>query len=136
MPSAHDEPGPGLPVIEGLEDWQARDLFATVIFPHFLLGIQGSGAAWYQILPQSADRLLLKIHIMVPRSATLLDGFDEMAQMLCAAISAIHHEDIEANNLVWRGLTAPLTKQGRLSPLEKSIWQFNQWWLAQMSSAS
>ncbi len=136
MPSAHDEPGPGLPVIEGLEDWQARDLFATVIFPHFLLGIQGSGAAWYQILPQSADRLLLKIHVMVPRSATLLDGFDEMAQMLCDAISAIHHEDIEANDLVWRGLTAPLTEQGRLSPLEKSIWQFNQWWLAQMSSAS
>lgn len=136
MPSAHDEPGPGLPVVEGLEDWQARDLFASVIFPHFLLGIQGSGGAWYQILPYGVDRFLLKIHVMVPRSSTLLDGFDEMARMLSEAISAIHHEDIAANESVWLGLTAPLTEQGRLSPLEKSIWQFNQWWLKKMSLAS
>ena len=40
--------------------------------------------------------------------------------------------DIVANDQVWRGLRAPLTTQGRLGGLEKSIWQLNQWWLDQM----
>lgn len=63
--------------VEGLEGWQAHALFAAVLYPHFLLGIQGTDS-------------------------------------------------------VWRGLTAPLTQQGRLSPLELAIWQMNQWWLAKM----
>lgn len=132
MPAAHDEPAPGLPPVEGLEDWQKRDLFANVIFPHFLLGIQANSVAWYQVLPGSTDRLLLKIHLMVPKSSTELEGFDDLAKGLGEMVSVIHHEDIGANDDVWRGLTAPLTGQGRLSPLEKSIWQLNQWWLSQM----
>lgn len=134
MPSAHDQPAPGLPPIEGLEDWQQRDLFATVLFPHFLLAFQGNGAAWYQVFPSAADRMLLKIHLLSPRTHLALDGFEEAAAASAEMLKVIHHEDIEANDKVWAGLTAPLTKQGRLSPLEKSIWQMNQWWLDRMSN--
>lgn len=133
MPSVHKAPESGFPVVDGLEDWQARDLFANVIFPFFLLGIQGNGGAWYQLLPSGPDRLLLKIHVLVHRSATQLEGFEEMAKELSEGIAYIHQEDIDANDRVWAGLNAPLTQQGRLSPLEKSIWQLNQWWLQQMS---
>lgn len=133
MPAALDEPAPGLPPVEGLEDWQQRDLFAAVIFPHFLLGIQGNGAAWYQVFPQSADRLLLKIHLLSPRDHLDLDAFAEATEAAAGFISLIHGEDIDANDKVWEGLNAPLTEQGRLSPLEKSIWQMNQWWLDRMA---
>ena len=136
MPSAYEETPPGLPLVPGLEDWQKRDLFAGVIFPHFLLGVQGSGAAWYQVLPESAGKLTLKIHLMTPRASTHIEDFDEMAGQMEQMISTIHHEDIGANDLVWRGLNAPLTRQGRLSQLEKSIWQLNQWWLDRMEGAS
>jgi len=27
-----------------------------------------------------------------------------------------------------------MTRQGRLSPLEKAIWQYNQWWLDKMEA--
>ena len=116
-----------------LEDWQARDMFASVIFPYFLIGVQGHGAVWYQVIPSAADRLTLKIHILAPASARAHPEFDAMIDAIAESIGVFHQEDIEANDQVWRGLSAPMTQQGRLCPLEKSIWQTNQWWLEKMS---
>ncbi|MEQ9436606.1 aromatic ring-hydroxylating dioxygenase subunit alpha [Hyphomonas sp.] len=132
MPAAHSDMPPGLPPAEGLEEWQARDLFASVLYPHFLLGIQGSVLTWYQLFPEAADRLTLRIHICVPADDTAFEGFDLIAEEISQMVTAIHLEDIGANDTVWKGLNAPMTAQGRLSPLEKAIWQYNQWWLEQM----
>ena len=76
--------------------------------------------------------MTLKIHICVPESYTEMEGFEQLADGAAQLTSVIHHEDIEANDMVWKGLNAPLATQGRLSPLEKSIWQLNQWWLDKM----
>ena len=132
MPLADKSVDPAKPPVEGLEDWQARDLFASVIFPYFLFAIQGQIVLWYQIIPGAADNLLLKIHIMLPTAFRDSEDFDEIVKSIAATVTVIHEEDIEANDLVWSGLTAPMTEQGRLSPFEKSIWQINQWWLDQM----
>ena len=134
MPAAHAELPPGLPPVEGLEDWQARDLFASVLYPHFLLGVQGSVVTWYQVFPESAGKLKLKIHICVPGAYTAFEGFDQIADEISHMVDAIHQEDIGANDTVWKGLNAPLTRQGRLSPLEKAIWQYNNWWLEKMAA--
>lgn len=135
MPTDHDPDAGGFPAVKGLDASQQRDLFATAIFPHFLLGIQGNLTAWYQVLPTSVDKMLLKIHICVPASSTKLPNFEELADGAVEMISYIHNEDIVANDMVWEGLTAPQTGQGRLSPLERSLWQFNQWWLSQMNKS-
>lgn len=132
MPSAHGHMPEGLPLIAGLEEWQKTDLIAAVAFPYFLLAAQGNAFVWYQVLPLDHDRLTLKIHICVPESHTEMDGFEQLADGAGEITSVIHHEDIEANDMVWKGMNAPLTRQGRLSPLEKSIWQLNQWWLDKM----
>lgn len=135
MPSAYGHAPEGFPVIEGLEEWQRTDLFATVLFPYFLLAVQGNSAIWYQVTPTAHDRLMLTIHLCVPESSLQMEGFDETAEMAEQLVSAVHHEDIVANDMVWKGLNAPLSKQGRLSPLEKSIWQLNQWWLGKMQTS-
>lgn len=136
MPAADTEHAGGgpLPSVPGLQDWQARDLFATVIYPHFLLGIQASSVVWYQVLPHTVDHFTLRIHVLVPSASIRLPGFDEIKEGLKAIVSAIHQEDIAANDRVWKGLQSPLAKPGRLAPLEKAIWQQNQWWLSQLSS--
>jgi phenylpropionate dioxygenase-like ring-hydroxylating dioxygenase large terminal subunit len=124
---------PTFPVFDGLDDWQERDLLATVIFPFFLIAVQHDLVIWYQVLPRGCDRLLLKIHICVHKSALDLPDLDERRKQTRARVNFVHGEDITANDLVWQGLHAPLTGQGRLSLLEKSIWQFNNWWLRQMA---
>lgn len=126
----------GFPMFKGLKDWQERDLLATVIFPCFLLAFQGNLIVWYQVLPLAHNRLTLKIHLCAEKSALDLPDLTERCESLKKGVEFIHGEDIAANDMVWRGLKAPLTRQGRLSPLEKSIWQLNQWWLQQMSSVA
>ena len=133
MPAA--APDPGRPrLIEGLPDWQAGALFAAVAFPHFMFALHGDGMAWYQVLPATGDRFTLKIHVCVPRHVLEMEGAEDVLAALEQATAAIHAEDIVVNDLVWRGLNAPATGQGRLSPLERSIWQMNQWWLARMGA--
>ena len=132
MPSAHGQLPEGFPLIEGLEPWQQTDLVAAVAFPCFLLATQGNAIVWYQVLPLDHDRLTLKIHICVPEKSSETDGFEQLADAAAEMTSVIHHEDIAANDMVWKGLNAPFARQGRLSPLEKSIWQLNQWWLEKM----
>jgi phenylpropionate dioxygenase-like ring-hydroxylating dioxygenase large terminal subunit len=131
MPAV-DPQAPASPLIEGLTQGEQRDLFAGVIFPHFMIALHGAGMVWYQVLPSAADRLLLKIHVCLPRSAKDLAEYEEIATAAEQFSALVHAEDIAANDTVWRGLNAPLSRQGRLSPLERSIWQMNQWWIARM----
>ena len=100
-----------------------------MIFPYFIFAVQGEHAFWYQISPQSVDRFLLKIHVLLPKHHRGIDGYDDIVKAMAVGVKVVHEEDIRANDLVWTGLTAPMTEQGRLSPLENSIWQMNQWWL-------
>jgi phenylpropionate dioxygenase-like ring-hydroxylating dioxygenase large terminal subunit len=133
MPAA-DAEGEVQPLIPGLAPWQTRDLFAGVIFPTFMVALHGSGMVWYQVLPQAVDRFTLKIHVCLPAFARELAEYEEIVEASTQFTAHVHAEDIAANDLVWRGLNAPLTRQGRLSPLERSIWQINQWWLSRMKA--
>lgn len=135
MPTADDHETEADTAADGSDSSLGGDLYANVIFPHFLLGVQGTGTAWYQVLPESHDRLMLKIHFCLPRHLAEEDKDGAHAEATAEMLTIIHNEDIEANDMVWRGLNAPLTKQGRLSPLEKGIWQMNQWWLDKMTEA-
>ncbi len=47
-------------------------------------------------------------------------------------MSWIHGEDIPVNEGPWRGLHAASAAQGRLSPYEAAIWQFNQYWISRV----
>lgn len=131
MPSTQDHDG-AFPMFGGLKDWQQRDLLATVIFPFFMLAFNGDLVIWYQVIPLTHDHFILKIHLCAHKSARDLPDFAERCAAMREGVAFIHGEDIAANDLVWQGLNAPMTQQGRLSPLEKSIWQMNQWWLRQM----
>lgn len=136
MPASHDPDHVAeLPAPDAIAEDERRDLFAAVIYPCFLIVLQAEAMAWYQVLPQAHDRLLLRIHICVPRAATVLPDYDEIAGRVAGFVNDVHHEDIGINDDVSRGLAAPLTRQGRLSPLEKPIWLLNQWWLQRMADA-
>jgi len=130
MPAADREaPQPPVP---GLEDWQLRDLVAAIAFPGLLLAVQGPFVAWYQMVPLAPGRLDLKIHLCFPYWMQGMEEYGAIVDGAEASMRGVHEEDIAANDLVWAGLKAPLSRAGRLSPLEKSIWQMNQWWLDQM----
>ena len=120
-------------LVRGLGPEQRGVLFAALVFPHFMFAPHDNGMAWYQVFPRSAGELTLKIHVCVPAYARELDEFEAIVDASAAFTDHVHQEDISANDRVWRGLNAPLTGQGRLSPLERAIWQMNQRWLGAMT---
>jgi hypothetical protein len=69
----------------------------------------------------------------VPKWAKDLPEYDAIVAGSEQMTAFVHNEDIDANDTVWRGLNAPMTSQGRLSPLERSIWQLNQWWVGKIA---
>ncbi len=130
MPSieSHGADSP-LPPRPGLNEAQANQSLASVIMPTFCWVNSPSVAFWYQLQPKEHDEMTLTIHALAPRE--LLDGDADGAagEFLLAVIKGIHDEDIPVNQGPWKGMHAPLTNQGRLSLLEESIWQVNQWWV-------
>lgn len=112
----------------------SSELLAGVVFPMFLIAASEHSGIWYQLEPGSEREMRLRIHILQePESFEAMT--EEEKVMHRELVRAIHLEDIGVNEGPWRGMQAPLTKQGRLSLFEASIWQLNQYWLRHMASA-
>lgn len=110
-----------------LDESQQHELLAMCVYPTLLFAASATTCVWYQLEPSAHNAMRLKIHALAPPEAAAVMS-DEDRQMLRGALQAIHEEDIVVNEGPWRGLQAPMTRQGRLSSYEKSIWQLNQLW--------
>jgi phenylpropionate dioxygenase-like ring-hydroxylating dioxygenase large terminal subunit len=113
---------PLYPVSPGLSEAQRADFLVCCAFPLHLFAANPDSAAWYEILPHGPERFTLRVHVCVPPGVT-----DEQGEMLRAFIDAVHREDITACTSVQAGLRSRLAARGRLSHLEKALWQFQRW---------
>jgi len=118
-------------VFPDLSAGERNGLFAASVFPTFLFAATSQNGIWYQLEPRAHDRMDLKIHVLLPPAVA--DGLsgEEKAE-IGQLVSAIHLEDIAANEGPWQGLHGALTVQGRLSTFEKAIWQLNQYWIERL----
>ena len=138
MPGATgpDEPHDGslsdLPPLSGVDPDRRADLLAVCVYPTLLFAVTGTLATWYEVVVHSHDRLTLRIHLLLEPEVAADPGVAAALPTIREGLSWIHGEDIPVNEGPWRGLHAPLAAQGRLSPYEAAIWQFNQYWVARV----
>ena len=133
MPGVTDlDESSGLPFLSGLDRDRRADLLAACVYPTLLFAVSGTLGVWYEVVPHAHDRMTLRIHLLlepeVAGDSEVVAALPEIRE----GLSWIHGEDIPVNQGPWRGLHAPLAAQGRLSPYEAAIWQFNQYWLARV----
>ena len=119
---------PFFSVTPGLSEAQRSDFLVCCAFPLQLFAANPDSCVWYELLPASAERFTLRVHVCVPRDAS-----DEQAEALRSVADAIHREDIRACTSVQEGLRSAFAAPGRLSHLEKCNWQFQRW-LTEISS--
>ena len=131
MPSVEPVP-PEESIFPELNDEQRSGLFAAAILPNFLFAASAHNGIWYQLEPRRHDAMDLKIHVLLP-PAVAESMSEEERNGTRELVSAIHMEDIAANEGPWRGLHGALTTQGRLSTFEKAIWQLNQYWVDRLT---
>jgi len=121
-----------LPLFSGVGREQGADLLAACVYPSLLVAVTGTLATWYELEPHSHDRMTLRIHLLLEPDVAADPEVIAAIPQIRTALAWIHGEDIPVNEGPWRGLHAPLAAQGRLSPYEAAIWQFNQYWLARL----
>ncbi len=132
MPSIEPHDESLLPARPRLSETQSNQSLASVIMPSFCWINTAAIAFWYQLEPTAHDSMTLTIHALAPREMLEGDADGAAGAFLLEVIRGIHDEDIPVNQGPWRGLHAPMSSQGRLSQLEESIWQINQWWAERM----
>jgi len=81
-----------------------------------------------QVLPGAPGRFTLRIHVCPRREEV---GTPE-SESLREFVRAVHLQDIDACEATWAGLHSPCYRAGLLTPLERPLWQFSQWWLDRM----
>jgi phenylpropionate dioxygenase-like ring-hydroxylating dioxygenase large terminal subunit len=130
MPGVTDiDESPDLPFLSGLDRERRADLLAVCVYPTCLFAVNGTLGTWYEVVPRAHDQLTLRIHLLLEPDVAADPEVIEAMPLIREGLSWIHGEDIPVNEGPWRGLHAPLAAQGRLSPYEAAIWQFNQYWL-------
>ena len=130
-----ESPLAGLPRSGRLTPDEERRLIAAVVYPFHLFALTPGSLTWYQLLPHGHDRFTLRIYSCFAREALDDPAHAEAIEGMHTFTKIVHCQDIEACEAVWSGLGSRAFDSGRLSPAEKPIWQFNQWWIERMAGA-
>jgi phenylpropionate dioxygenase-like ring-hydroxylating dioxygenase large terminal subunit len=116
-----------LPPLPGLSPEERAQTRIAGIFPMFFLAIAPDSATWFQWVPTGPASHHVDIHVLVPPESLEAPGFDVALKAQLEALRAIQAEDARTNAGVQRGLESPSAAPGRLSLLERPLWQFQRY---------
>jgi phenylpropionate dioxygenase-like ring-hydroxylating dioxygenase large terminal subunit len=124
------------PVPDDMPADQRSELTVVSVFPLLLIALQPDEMNYMQIIPQAHDRHLVRWWICHRPDALDNPGYADKVAGSKAILDAIHKQDIDACRAVWKGVQSKYAQPGRLSHLEKGVWQFNEWMKEQIAGAS
>ena len=125
------------PVPADLRDDQWSQLTVAAVQPSMFLAAQPDEMDWLQIIPgATADSHTARWWICYRTDAFDDPDFETKLEGSKAVLTAVHLQDIDACQAVWRGVTSQYAAAGRLSHLEKGVWQFDEWMKRQIARAS
>ncbi len=127
---------PLLPVPDDLSEAQRCELTVISVFPLLLVALQPDEMNYLQIIPQSHGRHIARWWICYRPDAFAHPEFGSKLAGSKAILDTVHKQDITACRAVWRGMHSAYARPGRLSHLEKGVWQFNEWVQEQIAGAS
>jgi phenylpropionate dioxygenase-like ring-hydroxylating dioxygenase large terminal subunit len=115
------------PATPGLTSEQRAKFVVGAVFPFHLFTVQHDSLVWYALEPRGVDRFTLRIHLCTPPASEADAAHAGKVEALRSFLDGVHREDIGACSGVQSGLRSRLASPGRLSHLEKAIWQLNQY---------
>jgi phenylpropionate dioxygenase-like ring-hydroxylating dioxygenase large terminal subunit len=124
-----------LPVIAGLGADERRRLLFISVLPTFFAVFQPSAVMATLILPRGPSLMDTFRFALYPKTTVEMPGFEELYRRRIAAQGAVIQEDIVTQNAVQEGRHSHFAPRGRLSWLETTIPQMNQWLLERYRGA-
>ena len=116
-----------LPTVPGLRPDQLSETLIVGVFPIFFFALSPDFVSWFEWWPTGAGSHTTKIHMVVPPETADAPGTAEIAEQVMSYVRTIQQEDAVTIIGVQRGLTSSTSYSGRLSHLERPIWQFEKY---------
>jgi phenylpropionate dioxygenase-like ring-hydroxylating dioxygenase large terminal subunit len=116
-----------LPPLPGLSPRQRSETRIAGVFPMFFLALAPDSATWFQWRPTGPESHHVDIHVLVPPASLEAPGFEEGLKAQLEALAAIQAEDARTNAGVQTGLRSRFAAPGRLSLLERPLWQLQRY---------
>ena len=115
--------GNGLPAFPGLSDAELRLDSLALIYPMTLYGITPNRISVTGLIPVGPRKTLWRRNVLVPRAVAEMPGFAEKVAKARESGDRIAAEDLSVNDMQQIGTSSFLAQPGRLSHLEKVVWQ-------------
>lgn len=128
MPTASGGALPtAFPPIAGLPEDYGRTTLVVNVFPYLHLLIDPACIVWLDLRIANVQDHRNVWSLMVPPATFALPDFEERKQRFLETILPVWREDTGACTGVGAGSRSAFGEQGRLSWMEKSIYQFHNW---------
>ncbi|MBD1554730.1 aromatic ring-hydroxylating oxygenase subunit alpha [Pseudomonas typographi] len=114
---------PGLVPFEGLSEADMRRINLVQIFPNCLLGLDPDRVSVTTLLPISAELTVWHRVVLVSPAAMAQPDFADTCARMQARGKTIAGEDVAVNGIQQRALHSAYAGPGRLSHLERTVWQ-------------
>ncbi|WP_176256778.1 aromatic ring-hydroxylating oxygenase subunit alpha [Derxia lacustris] len=125
----------GLPHFPGLSGESEQQAFRLYyVYPFHLMHVMPDRVIWFRVQPVAADRTLLQTYVLLHPDTLQMENYDEVIAQQTAIQHAINLEDIGVNAMQQIGAHSGMVKPGRLSHLEKAIWQLNRYVAAKVTA--
>ena len=115
------------PVIETLTDEERSRVMFACILPNLFFAAVPDGLFYFQIMPNGANHMTIRVGNLYPRSTLNLATFDHVYPAVVAGISIFNDQDTSANTSTHLGLKSRFANRGRYAPKEATLPQFNRW---------
>jgi phenylpropionate dioxygenase-like ring-hydroxylating dioxygenase large terminal subunit len=121
--STEDALAGSMPPFRNLTEQDLRLDSLIVAYPMTLFGLTPSRVGVTGLIPVGPQKTLWRRNMLVPRSTAALPDFQEKVACAKEFAARIVVEDLAVNDMQQVGAASRLAQPGRLSDLEKVVWQ-------------
>lgn len=113
----------GFPLLGTPSETERREFCLYQVFPFHLINVLPDRVYWFRLQPEGPARTRLQTFYMVRPEARALPDFEALAAAETEFMHRVNIEDITVNEMQQKGAGSPTARAGRLSHLEKAVWQ-------------
>jgi phenylpropionate dioxygenase-like ring-hydroxylating dioxygenase large terminal subunit len=125
-PSA-DESWAKLPELPGLTEEERRRSSLVHVFPLLLMSPEADRLEYYLLFPRGPARMKIRKVFCVPKSARQASGAEDAINGMTERYLKYRVEDVAINDSLMRGLHSRYAERGRLTHLERPLYDFRRY---------
>jgi phenylpropionate dioxygenase-like ring-hydroxylating dioxygenase large terminal subunit len=114
----------GFPLLGELTEQQRQEFRVYLVYPYQLLAVMPDRVYWFCLQPCAAMRTRFQAHLLLDPRASDDPNYAQLIEAERSFYARFNDEDIAINRMQQRGVATGAARPGRLSHLEKALWQF------------